>query len=109
MVLYYWDEATYGSIDVLTADNASGTVIMVAGADGRYWGQVDGIAAKKLDDTYYVAAVYTDGDGNSDCSGVVAYSLSQYCINKAQDGKVMQDLAANTSMYGYYAKLYFTT
>jgi hypothetical protein len=109
MVLYYWDEATYGSIDVLTADNASGTVIMVAGADGRYWGQVDGIAAKKLDDTYYVAAVYTDGDGNSDCSGVVAYSLSQYCINKAQDGKVMQDLAANTAMYGYYAKLYFTT
>jgi hypothetical protein len=28
-------------------------------------------------------------------------------MNNAKPGKNMQELAANTAMYGYYAKLYF--
>jgi hypothetical protein len=75
---------------------------------GAYWGQVQGIAAKALDDTYYVAGVYTDENGNTQCTGVIAYSLSKYCLNNAKPGKDMQALAAATAMYGYYADLYFT-
>ncbi len=106
MKLYYWTPAGYAATTALTADNATGSITMVAGTDGRYWGQISGIAAKALDDTYYVAAVYTDAEGNSYCTGVIAYSLSKYCMNNASG--TMGELAQATAMYGYYAKLFFT-
>ena len=108
LTMYYWTPADYAAASVLTAGNASGSAAMVSSGDGSYWGQVSGIAAKMLDETYYVAAVYTDADGNAYCTGVIAYSLSRYCLNNARDGNVMQALAANTAMYGYYAKAYFS-
>ena len=107
MTLYIWTPEAYAAADTLTADNASETMTMVARSDGSYWGQVSNIAAKCLDDTYYVAAVYTGADGNTYCTGVIAYSVSQYCLNKAVDGSEMQQLAGATAMYGYYAKQYF--
>ena len=91
--------------DVLTAENVSDVVSMEAQGDGSYWAQVSGIAAKKLDEPHYVAAVYTDANGNTYCTGVVAYSLSEYCVNNA-NGK-MGALAQATAMYGYYAAQYF--
>jgi hypothetical protein len=109
ITMYIWTPEDYAKATTLTAGNASEAVTMVAGSDGSYWAQVSGIAAKRLDETYYVTAVYTDAEGNPYCSGVVAYSLSKYCMNNAAPGKDMQSLAANTAMYGYYAKLYFTT
>ena len=108
LILYYWTPADYAAADVLSVNNASGFMPMVAGADGSYWGQVSGIAAKNLDETYYVAGVYSDAEGNTYCTGIIAYSLSRYCMNNAKDGSTMQELAAATAMYGYYAKEYFT-
>jgi hypothetical protein len=81
---------------------------MVNAGDGRYWADLDGIPAKALDETYYVSAVYNDASGNRYCTGVVAYSLSKYCINNAKDGKPMQELAAAAAMYGYYAEAFFS-
>ena len=107
MTLYCWTPEDYASAQVLTAENASDVVAMTDAGDGRYWAQVNGIAAKALDKTYYVAAVYTDAEGNTHCTGVIAYSLSKYCINNAKEGNAMQELAANTAMYGYYAAEYF--
>jgi hypothetical protein len=108
MTMYYWSPEAYAAAAELTTANASGSITMIASGDGSYWGQVSGIAAKYLDETYYVAGVYTDASGNTYCTGIIAYSLSRYCINNAKDGNAMQELAANTAMYGYYAKLYFT-
>jgi hypothetical protein len=105
--LYYWSAGDYAGVYAMTANNATGKRTMIRQDNGTYWAQVDGIAAKELDETYYVAAVYTDAAGNRCCSGVVAYSLSRYCLNNAKEGKDMQELAAATAMYGYYAKLYF--
>jgi hypothetical protein len=107
--MYIWTPETYAGISELTAENASAVISMTAQEGGVYWGQVKGIAAKMLDETYYVAGVYTDAEGNTYCTGVIAYSLSKYCINNAKPGKDMQELASATAMYGYYAKLYFTT
>ena len=107
MKLYYWTSAGYAATTALTTDNATGSITMVAGSDGRYWGQISGIAAKALDDTYYVAAVYTDAEGNSYCTGVIAYSLSKYCMNNASG--TMGELAQATAMYGYYAKHFFNS
>jgi hypothetical protein len=101
--LYIWTPEDYAAASKLTAQNASEVVSMAAQADGSYWGQVSGIAAKMLDKTYYVAGVYTDAQGNTYCTGVIAYSLSKYCINNAKPGKDMQELAGATAMYGYYA------
>ena len=106
VTMYIWTPKAYAAAEALTADNAE-PVTMAPQSDGSYWAQINGIAAKHLDETYYVAAVYTDAEGNTHCTGVIAYSLSKYCINNAVEGKAMQSLAANTAMYGYYAKLYF--
>jgi hypothetical protein len=106
VTLYYWTPEDYEAASVLTVDNATGSSAMLA-ANGNYWGQVSGIAAKELDDTYYVAGVYTDAEGNTCCTGVIAYSVSRYCLNNAKEGKTMQALASATAMYGYYAKAYF--
>ena len=107
MTLYVWTPEAYATTTKLTAENASEAIAMTAGTDGRYFGQVSGIAAKNLDKTYYVAGVYTDAEGNTYCTGVIAYSLSKYCIGKAVDGNAMKELAEGTAMYGYYAQLYF--
>ena len=106
--LYIWDPNAYAAADVLTVDNASAVIPMAPQSDGAYWGQVTGIAAKALDDTYYVVGVYTDSSGNLCSTGVIAYSLSKYCLNNAKPGKEMQELAGCTAMYGYYADIYFT-
>ena len=104
MKLYLWTAETYASVSQLTADNASSVITMEQRPD-YYWTQVSGIPAKMIDKTYYVAGVYTDAQGNTCCTGVIAYSLSRYCMNNAS-GKMGQ-LAQATAMYGYYAENYF--
>ena len=102
----YWDADAYAGAETLMPSNASGKMIMTASGDGSYWAEVTGIAAKQLDDTYYVAAFYTS-DFEVCCTGVIPYSLSKYCMNNAVDGNSMQELAAYTAVYGYHAKTYF--
>ena len=107
VTFYYWTADAYANAETLTAENASGTAVMAVSGNGAYWAQVSGIAAKQIDDTYYVAAVYADAAGNNYCTGVIAYSLSTYCVKNAVEGNAMQALAEATAMYGYYAKVYF--
>ncbi|MBQ3215228.1 MAG: hypothetical protein IJB11_03820, partial [Oscillospiraceae bacterium] len=99
---YYWDSATYNSVDVLTPENATGTIDMVK--DGSQWaGVIEGIAAKSVDETYYTAGIYTVGD-TTYYSPVIAYSLGNYCETVAASGEAF---GAATAVYGYYAKAYF--
>ena len=105
MTFCYWTAADYAKADVLTADNATGTFAMQKQPGGAYWAQIDGIAAKELDDTFYVTAVYTDAEGNTHCTGIIAYSVSHYCMNNANGA--MGDLAQATAIYGYHARAYF--
>ena len=106
VTFYYWSPADYKNATALSPRNASGSIVMEDSGDGRYWAQISGIAAKELDKTYYVAVVYYS-DLQLRSTGVIAYSLSKYCISKAVDGNAVQELAAATAMYGYYAKAYF--
>jgi hypothetical protein len=101
----YWSAADYAKAEVLTADNATGIVTMEKQSSGAYWAQITGIAAKELDDTFYAAAVYTDANGNTHCTGVIAYSLSSYCMKNANGS--MGELAQSTAIYGYHARKYF--
>jgi hypothetical protein len=104
MTFYYWTPADYAAAGILNTANASGSCAMVEN-NGVYFAQVSGISAKELDNTFYVAGVYTDAAGNRCCTGVIAYSLSRYCMNN--DSGNMAELAQATAMYGYYAKAYF--
>jgi hypothetical protein len=106
MKLYVWSPEVYAAASRLTEANAV-VVPMIAENSGRYYCQISGIAAKALDKTYYVAAIYTDANGIVRCTGIIPYSLSTYCMNKAVDGNAMQSLAAATAMYGYYAAQFF--
>ena len=107
MTFYYWSANDYLAADVLTADNATGTAVMMDNKDGSYWAEIPHIAAKQMDDTYYVVAVY-ESNGETLCTGVIAYTVSKYCMNRAASDSDMADLAAAAAVYGYHAKVYFT-
>lgn len=106
MTMYYWDLETYNSVDVLTAENATGSVIMTK-VGNQYKASYNGIAAKEIDETVYVAGVY-QSNGVTCCTGVLSYNLGAYCLDRIDNGSTsMQALASATAVYGYYAKEYF--
>ncbi len=105
MKIYVWNARDYAAVSTLTAENATQVITMEKRTERDFWAQITGIAAKEIDDNYYLAVVYTDTDGNVCCSGTTAYSLSKYCRN--QTNGTMGDLAKATAMYGYYAAEYF--
>ena len=101
-VMYYWDAATYNSVSKLTPENATGVITMKQ--DGSNWGAaVEGIAAKSIDETIYVAGFYTS-NGVSYPTNIISYSLGNYCKTIAANGEAF---GAATAVYGYYAKAYF--
>ena len=106
--LYYWKLDDYNAADVLTTENATGVVVMEeTSVAGQYLGAVPGIAAKQIDQTVYVCGVY-ESDGVSYPTGVIAYSLTAYCLDRIAKGtETMHAFAAETVVYGYYAKDYF--
>ena len=106
VTMYYWTQDVYNSVSTLTPANASGKIVMVKNSSGVYEATVDGIAAKDLDRTVYVAGGYMSG-GNSYCTGVLAYSIGGYCVSQASIAGDLQPLAAATAVYGYYAKQLF--
>ena len=107
MKLYYWTAEDYANAAVLTAENASGCIVMTDSGNGVYTASYTEIAAKQIEDTLYVAAVYENG-GNTYATGVIGYSLAAYCKEiAAKDGSAMQDLAKATAVYGSYAKEFF--
>lgn len=106
VTMYYWDQDTYTSASMLTAENACGSVVMTQ-KDGQYHAAYTGIAAKQIDETVFVAVVY-ESDGVNHCSGVIPYSLGAYCIDCIAGSDVsMQALAKATAVYGCYAEKYF--
>ena len=100
---YYWDAETYNSVSKLTAQNATGKITMVSDGKGNWGAAVEGIAAKDMDSTVYVAGIYTS-NGTSYPTNVIAYSLGNYCKTVAANGEAF---GAATAVYGYYAKAYF--
>ena len=98
----YWDAETYASTDRLTTANATGIVKMTQDGD-RWYACVEGIAAKDMDKTIYIAAIYKSG-GTTYTTSVIAYSLGKYCSTIAARGDAFGEAAA---VYGYYAKQYF--
>ncbi len=106
ITLYYWTEEDYNAADVLTAENASGAWISYRDGIEQYRFDIGGIAARKLADAVYVAAVYSDGT-TTWTSGVLGYSIGAYCSSQAAKGGDIADLAMATAVYGYHAKQYF--
>ena len=105
MTFYYWTEDTANAVTNLTADNADGVKVMNT-ANGIYADTVDGIFAKDLDKTVYVAAVY-QSNGITYCSGILPYSVAEYArafVNTADD---FAPFANATGIYGSVAKAYF--
>ena len=105
ILLYYWTEDVYENAQILTKDNASGIIIMKKNASGVYLAEISGIFAQDIHDTIYVSAVF-ESSGESFCSGVLAYSVGEYCKVKAQSNSDLQELAQAIAVYGYYAEKY---
>ena len=106
ITLYYWNESDFEAAEVLTKENASGFMTLSLEDSGEYRGDIDGIAAKSLSDSVYVAAVYTDGTTQW-TSGVLGYSIGAYCGSQISKGADVAALAEATAVYGYHAKVYF--
>jgi hypothetical protein len=106
ITLYCWDLATYNSVSTLTEANATAKITMTKGGN-LYVGAYEGIAAKQIDETVFVAGVYTSG-GVRYSSPVISYSLGAYCAEQIANGSAtMQEFAKATAVYGNYAKAYF--
>ena len=106
VTMYYWTQADYDAVTVLKPSNASGRIQMTLSANGAYHAAITGIAAKDLNQTIYVAAGYKYGS-TSHCTGVLPYSIGTYCASQVSKATAAQDLAAATTVYGYYANAYF--
>jgi len=104
MTFVYWDTETYNSVSKLTTANATGIYVMNQ-ENGKWHGTVEGIAAKDIDQTFYVAAIYKSG-GVQYPTKIIPYSLGQYCKSIAAQGN---SFGAATAVYGYYAKVYFAS
>ena len=106
ITMYYWNEADYNAVSVLTAENATGSFKMNGSGASQYNGSIEGIAAKALSEAVYVAATYSDGT-TTWTSGVLGYSIGSYCSSQASKGAAVSNLAMATAVYGYQAKQYF--
>ena len=106
ITLYYWKEADFAAADVLTTENASGSMVLALEDSGEYRGDIVGISAKNLSEAVYVAAVYSDGT-TTWTSGVLGYSIGAYCSGQSAKGAEVAALAEATAVYGYHAKAYF--
>lgn len=102
----FWSQETYESCETLTVENADAYKTMTA-VNGEYMGVSPEIAAKELDETLYVAAFY-EAEGETYCSGVLAYSLAHYCKSHAGNAASDMNAFANAAaIYGCAAKSYF--
>lgn len=109
VTLYYWTLEDYHSADVLTADNATGSMNMaMTDIANQYWAGISDIPAKLIDQTVFVTAVYTTG-GVQYSTGVLSYSVGNYCQNMAHFGDSSSALCQAAAMYGYYAKEYLNS
>ena len=109
VTLYVWNLNDYNALSELTVDNATTVFTMVPSSATTYWGEVDGIAAKQMNQAFYFAVVYESG-GQTYSTNVLSYSLGAYCQTLANLASTDDaDLAAATVVYGYYAKRYFTS
>lgn len=106
ITLYYWNSDDYNTTDVLTTDNATGSILMVGEGIEQYRADIKNISAKKLSQAVYVAAVYSDGS-NTWTSGVLGYSIGAYCSSQVSSGSDIAALSKATAVYGYHAKQYF--
>lgn len=68
--------------------------------DGVYTASSDLIVAKNLDETLYAAVVY-EADGTTWCSGVLPYSIVEYCRTASTGTRGLADAAA---VYGCSVK-----
>ena len=105
MKLYVWTKADFEKADSLTLENASQMIVMTNCGPNAYTARVSGIAAKNVEDTVYVCGIY-EADGVTYSTGVLPYSVGNYCERlAAQEGK-FQDLAKATCVYAYYARIH---
>ena len=104
---YYWTLEDFNAVTTLTVNNATGSFAAEATGNGVYRAKITGIAAKEIDKTIVVAAVY-ESNGVQYASRVIPYSLGKYCgqLSSTQTG-LTQELAEYTAVYGFYAKQYF--
>ena len=104
--LYYWTADTYNSVSSLTKDNATGMLTMSMTDTGAYSCDLNSIGISNLDDTIYAAVVF-ESEGVVYCSGVVAYSMAEYCkVNAQNNSSSVQGLAQATIVLGYYVDMY---
>ena len=97
LTYYFWTSDTYESLfasgTALTKENADYTKStlnegeVIASSYSTKYGQEykakpQSIAAKDLDETFYVVAIVTEADGTEYCTGVEGYSPMQYAINQ---------------------------
>ena len=106
VTMYYWNSADYAAAETLSPENATAALTIENVGDGQYKATIKGIAAKNLDQGFYVAFGYSDGESTY-ATDLQSYSIGTYCNSSVSKNISLSPLAAATAVYGYFAKSLF--
>ena len=107
----FWTDAAYESATALNPDTAEYVVDLEFNEGVGRWQATYpvGFNSKQYETTVYACAYITDADGNTYYSGLVSYSVEQYCANQIKNAKEEAELCKYIVNYGDKAMSYFAS
>ena len=105
----FWTADAYKNAETLNAATATYDVEMTYNEGKGRWCAVypEGFATKEYENTVYACAYLIDAEGETQYSGLVSYSVDQYCINQINKSAAEAELCKDLVTYGEMAKVYF--
>lgn len=104
---FYWEESAFESCDVLTRENASGSVPF-SNVDGQYHVSLYDVYAKDLSDTLYIAMQYRNEADKLCSTGILSYSVADFMsVDAENENSENHTLAKSALVYAYYAESFF--
>ena len=108
--LLYWSETQYNAIEECTLNNVSGTSVLTKNGS-YYMADIEGIAAKRMGDTYYACVYAKYADGTEHYSAMDVFSIHYYAsavMGSNSYESTLQNLCKWIVAYSYHAKTYFS-
>ena len=108
--ILFWTEADYRKAETLDSASATYDVEMAYYESNNRWGAAYpvGFASSEYEETVYACAYLIDSNGEYHYSGLVSYSVEQYCANQIKNSKPEATLSKQLVIYGEAAQSYFS-
>ena len=107
----FWSKEDYDKATTLDSASATYDVEMTYNATNQRWCGTypEGFASSDYEKTIYACAYLIDSEGNIHYSGLVSYSVEQFCANQIKNNKPEAELSKDLVNYGEKAKVFFAS